>query len=492
MLKIGYPRRFINKAYIDLQISLPNRIRNVPNVNKISDTNYTCRTLVKNSSLNKKIINRQHLIEPNYTQLKLCSGTSNAQAAAVESQSYFRTQESDPRNHDERHLGRIYTMPAEDAKRLGATTERLPNALIPKNFLELQQLFGEHSFLIRQPALEVISYLNQIKEKESTSSVNNLRFILWGENGCGKSTSLAHIEHFCHNDGRIILNFHKFKLWFTHYKEMAYSEWNVNRIDHLGQSSTLLKDFSDYNMDKLTGLTTHNTYTWSEKEKTEAGSPLFDIVRQGLERPKFSTDCLAVLMKELQLHCKGGNCKIAIFVDGINVLFERRTNINRKLPTKRVKGPFKPEWTEESIAPDEFTVVRSIKKLLKSNHPNSVVIASVDKGDALEPAPYYPGYPRWKSRGNTRYWDTRKRIMVPDVRTNYPFALLGEDGWDCMEPFVPIEVTEYSKSEMDVMIDFYVEKRYIGEAATTTAGRAEIHFLTGRNPKDAMEFSNWW
>jgi small subunit ribosomal protein S29 len=112
-------------------------------------------------------------------------------------------------------------MPAEDAKRLGATTERLPNALIPKNFLELQQLFGEHSFLIRQPALEVISYLNQIKEKESTSNVNNLRFILWGENGCGKSTSLAHIEHFCHNDGRIILNFHKFKLWFTHYKEMA-------------------------------------------------------------------------------------------------------------------------------------------------------------------------------------------------------------------------------------------------------------------------------
>ena len=113
MLKIGYPRRFINKAYIDLQISLPNRIRNVPNVNKISDTNYTCRTLVKNSSLNKKIINRQHLIEPNYTQLKLCSGTSNAQAAVIESQSYFRTLESDPRNHDERHLGRIYTMPGK-------------------------------------------------------------------------------------------------------------------------------------------------------------------------------------------------------------------------------------------------------------------------------------------------------------------------------------------------------------------------------------------
>lgn len=113
MLKIGFPRRFINKAYIELQISLPYRIRYVPNVNKISDPNYSCRTLVKNAILNKKIINRQHLIEPNYTQLKLCSGASNAQAAAIESQSYFRTIESDPRNHDERHLGRIYTMPGK-------------------------------------------------------------------------------------------------------------------------------------------------------------------------------------------------------------------------------------------------------------------------------------------------------------------------------------------------------------------------------------------
>ena len=80
-------------------------------------------------------------------------------------------------------------------------------------------------------------------------------------------------------------------------------------------------------------------------------------------------------MKELQLHCEDGNCKIALFVDGVNVLFESRTNIGRKLPTKRMKGPFKPQWTEESIAPDEFCIVRSIKKLLKGNFPNSVVVA---------------------------------------------------------------------------------------------------------------------
>ena len=89
----------------------------------------------------------------------------------------------------------------------------------------------------------------------------------------------------------------------------------------------------------------------------------------------FSSDCLAVLMKELQWHCKDGNCKMALFVDGINVLFEDRTNISRELPEKRIKGPFKESWKEMSIAPDEFTVVRSIKKLLNAEYPNSVVVA---------------------------------------------------------------------------------------------------------------------
>ena len=82
--------------------------------------------------------------------------------------------------------------------------------------------------------------------------------------------------------------------------------------------------------------------------------------------------------------------------------------------------------------------------------------------------------------------------MVPDTRSNFPFALLGEEGWIQMDPFIPIEVPLYSKSEMDTMIDFYVAKRYIREAASTVAGRAEIHFLTGRNPKDFMEYSSWW
>lgn len=116
----------------------------------------------------------------------------------------------------------------------------------------------------------------------------------------------------------------------------------------------------------------------------------------------------------------------------------------------------------------------------------------MDCADSLEPAPYYPGFRTWKTHGRNRCWDTRKRIMIPNVKHHYPFALLGEEGWEHFEPFIPIEVNLYSKAEMDTMIDFYGEKRYISDTAVTSAGRAEIHFMTGRSPGDFMEYSSYW
>ena len=94
---------------------------------------------------------------------------------------------------------------------------------------------------------------------------------------------MAHIKHYCYNDGRIILDFNKIKLWFTHYKELAVSEWNPNRFDHVGQSVKFLQDFTSNNEGKFDHLKTHKKYKWSEKESTEEGSPLSDIVRQGKE-----------------------------------------------------------------------------------------------------------------------------------------------------------------------------------------------------------------
>ena len=40
----------------------------------------------------------------------------------------------------------------------------------------------------------------------------------------------------------------------------------------------------------------------------------------------------------------------------------------------------------------------------------------------------------------TRWWATANRDMKPDLDSHMPFALLGEEGWEAMDPFLPIEV----------------------------------------------------
>ena len=92
----------------------------------------------------------------------------------------------------------------------------------------------------------------------------------------------------------------------------------------------------------------------------------------GLDRPKFAADCLGVLLKELRLHCQDAvdqglpdHCKVAVIIRGIGRLFDERTLIPRTMPAKYPRGPFTEAFVKESIAPDELSVVRSIKKMLK-------------------------------------------------------------------------------------------------------------------------------
>jgi len=350
-------------------------------------------------------------------------------------QPYFRTQQLCPLQHDQRHLGRIFTMEEESLNVHGVgIKDRFPNWLLRKEAIEHQQDLNEHAFLLRAPMLEATQYLKQIKAKRSNlptteAGTNSLKILFWGEDGCGKSTSLLYATDYCHKEGYIVLNFYKM---------------------------------------------------------SEAGSPLLEVVETGITRPLVAADALGVLFKELRLHCHDavsqGNpdaCKVALVVDGVGKLFDERTHIDRKMPLKPTKGPYSKEFIDESIAPDELSVVRSIKKMLKPDLPNTVVLATADIVDVI------------CIRG-LKYVDKLKVQMRPETQSYYPFALLGQEGWETMAPFVPIEVARYSKSEMDTVIDYHVERNYIQPMAATDPGRAEIHFLTGRHPEDFVSFSPEW
>ena len=52
-----------------------------------------------------------------------------------------------------------------------------------------------------------------------------------------------------------------------------------------------------------------------------------------------------------------------------------------------------------------------------------------------------------------------------------------------MEPFVPIEVENYSRLEMQNFYDYYKYKEWIqSDEAQTDDGREELFFLSGGNP----------
>jgi len=429
------------------------------------------------------------------TSTKKCVAATDGDKAAQnpEMPAYYRTSEQSPLNHDQRHLGRLYTMDKETALTHGVEADRYPNWMVPKEFLRQQEVLNEHAFMIRKPMLEATSYLRQLKAKREAAAaadkqtVPNFKLILWGEDGTGKTSTLLYATDYCHKEGYIIINFYKMRNWYIQYKEMRESKWNPKRYDHVTRSQTLLKEFLIYNKDKIGHLTTHGEYTWSEREKTAAGEPLLNVVTQGIERPVFAADCVGVLFKELRQHCRDavevhGNpdhCKVATVVDGLGRLFTSRTLISRKLPEKQVKGPFRPDYVQDSIAPDELSIVRNVKKMLSADLPNSVVLGTVDITDETA------------LRGHGHVQELKKR-MIPETQPHYPFALLGQEGWEAMAPFLPVETGRYSASELDVMIDYYVDKRYIMPVSATDAGRAEIHFLSARHPKDFMTFSHEW
>ena len=89
-----------------------------------------------------------------------------------------------------------------------------------------------------------------------------------------------------------------------------------------------------------------------------------------------------------------------------------------------------------------------------------------------------------------RWYIRMERQMVPNFSSHLPFNMLGEEGWRTFDPFVPVEVGNYSEAELDAMIDYYIERGWLGAECGDKAGRQEIHFLTGRNPRDFFKFSS--
>nr|XP_046254336.1 28S ribosomal protein S29, mitochondrial [Scatophagus argus]XP_046254337.1 28S ribosomal protein S29, mitochondrial [Scatophagus argus] len=356
------------------------------------------------------------------------------EAVAVDSEpepfSFFRTQENDPACQSEKHIGQFYTLPSTHIRTV------FPHGL-PRRYRQQVKTFNEACMMVRSPALEVISYM-----KKADYSKPAVRYLFYGLKGSGKTMSLCHTVHFCYTQGWLVLHVPDAHLWVKNCKELLPSIYNTSRFDQPLQASEWLRNFKITNEPFLSKIKTKQRYMWTKREFTEEGSTLGELVDQGISRVKSSSDVVGALMKELRLHSgqPESNFRVAVAVDGVNALWGRST----------IKKEDK-----SAVDPGELTLVHNLRKMMKNDWTGGAVITTLSQTGSL----YTP---------QSAY---------------LPKELLGERGFDSMEPFIPVSVPNYSEKEFESCYLYYTDRHWLQHPQTQTEeGKKELIFLSNRNP----------
>ncbi|XP_013773297.1 28S ribosomal protein S29, mitochondrial-like isoform X1 [Limulus polyphemus] len=382
----------------------------------------------------------QKVALPNLQKLSAnLSGIRYSSTEAVPSATpfaHFRTLESDPVNHTNNHEAQFYTMTPSVHKTL------FQLGGISKSFEIQCKTFQEVCLMVRKPALEVMEYLKQANYDHPT-----IRYILYGRKGTGKTLTLAHLLHYGFNKKWMLLHVPWAPNWTRRPREIAPSISREGRIDMPVDAAVWLQQFKSQNEQLLKDLDlrAQKSYTWSKREVTQEGEPLLSIADHGINRMKHASDCVAVILKELREYSQKGMFTTFVAVDGVNCFF-RPTDVKRE--------------NKVIVPADEITLIRAFKKLLKNDWNHGAVVVTVD--EIASPVGYRDSH--------------------------MPKYLLGQEGFELFEPFIPICVENYSRKEIESCLDYFIDRLWIQtEEGRTPEGKEELIFISGSNPYRLME-----
>lgn len=391
----------------------------------------------------KQWLNQTHVVVPKVNQQVCYSSGLASQLSKARTENIittFRTPETDPLKHDMNHEGLYYTVPQKIYENFIK-----PGAL--PGYRRLVKTFQESTVMVRKPALELFDIIDNINLNHPP-----LRLLLYGRVGSGKSMTLAHVMHRCAEQDWVIVNVPWVGFWikYTPQREISMSSYRPGRVDLTAEAVDWLKLFHQQNGKHLANLQTTKDYVWTNAERAESGIPISEIIEFGINRPKFASDAVGAVLRELRLAASAKQIKILVAVDGVNGFWrEARIKIEDK----------------KEIPASQLSIVHNFKKFFTSNWSNGICIGVVDTS---------------LKELNDRKIDT-------------PTYLLGEEGFAEMDPFVPVFVPQYSNKEVYSCIEYYIERMWIQRPkAWTDEGKQELIHLCNKNPRELMNISAQW
>lgn len=346
----------------------------------------------------------------------------------------FRTTESSPSKQTTAQSSKFYTQHPDLKKQLFA------HGGFPKTYEKQLKTFGESCVMIREPALELMHHI-----RASDLSKPTTRYVLYGKDGVGKSLTLTHLLHFGYENEFILVHVPWVPNWFKKPKERANSTTREGCIDLPIDAAAWLIHFRAQNARLLPrlDLKCSRDYVWSKRETTPAGATLVELIDHGITRIKFACDTVAVLLDELKQQSTMGRCKTMVAIDGYNAFFYPHTLIVTDNKAK--------------VVPDQVTLTRPFVNMTGHDWSNGVCVLVVD----------------------------RLALNADRQASELPRYLLGKDGFEHLDPFVPVRVDNYSESEFDSCIDYYVNRKWIQNVET--GFDAELKALSGANPYTLMQ-----
>lgn len=348
----------------------------------------------------------------------------------------FRTSETNPINHNQDHIGKYYSLDDAVKRKL------FSNGGIPKKYEKQIKTFNEACIMIRPQTLEIKEYIERTDFARPT-----IRYVLYGEKGTGKSMSIAHLLHYGYLKGYCLVHIPYAPDWFKRPKECGPSSIHEGMVDIPLDSAAWLVHFKAQNSELLNGLglCVTKTYEWSKREQTQEGSSLLELIDHGINRAKYASDVIAALIEEIKLASTEGKIKTMVLIDGYNSFFYSTTRV------------FMDARKKQPVTPEKVMITAPFRSITNYDWSNGVCILSVDIIGML-------GF---------------------DRLSDLPRYLLGKEGFEHLDPFVPIKATPYTDRELESCLSYYINRLWLQN--TKPGFDKELKFLSSSNPFKLME-----